>query len=85
MIDQQLERYPGSLKSYVYRDPCRPEYTYLDDVMRDVESIESGCKRIVNPGRASKETRRVDQPRPQPVPTDTGNIKNIVELGSRKA
>ena len=43
--------------------------------MRDAERIESAYKRVVNPGRASKDMKKTDQNKPQPVPMDIGNIE----------
>ena len=57
-IDEQLDRYLRGLKSYIYRDVCTREYTRLDDVMRDAELIESVYRRVLNPGRASKEIKK---------------------------
>ena len=74
-IDEQLDRYLRGLKSYIYRDLCTREYTRLADVMRDAERIESAYKRVVNPGRASKDIKKADQNKPQPVPMDIGNIE----------
>ncbi len=75
-VEEQLDRYAGDLKIYIWKELCTKEYSSLSELLRDAERIAMALRRFGK--SAPKFGNPVQTPTTkanEPVPIVIGNLQ----------